>query len=447
MCYTPLRKMLRESHTTSRLTHFRRFLHANPVTAWSVILCLTLTTSLRAQERVRTSAEPLLIETFRRSPEAFFYLGPFQEVLTGSAGVQYTDNVNLSATDKISDLSYFQALSLHTTWVLSHINQLEFTFGGQITEHFYGNGRNQVNFAIDPNSRLEFKFAVGTDVLVRLYDQFSYTQNPTTDPTATNTTNLNSLTNTIGAVVDKDLSIAVLSLAGDYTYNDESGTNIQGRNNPATTGTRQSFRVGPSLTFRLSPTILYGINAAATRSSSQHAANVNSLNFGPFINGKLSRDLEFDLAAGASLLDTKPSIPPDYYFSVALRYQITRHWQLLFSGSHDLIFTAGTSLTEENLFRVGTQFELTRAITFTAFPFVNYGEVKTNNQGAGLNQGQGSYTQFGIETSLAWRPRKRWSTALTYDFIRRESGTTAGTNASSGSYIQNTIGLQVSYLF
>jgi hypothetical protein len=48
---------------------------------------------------------------------------------------------------------------------------------------------------------------------------------------------------------------------------------------------------------------------------------------------------------------------------------------------------------------------------------------------------------------VGWRPRKRWSTALTYDYIRRESGTTAGTNAASDSYIQNTIALQINYAF
>ena len=160
MCDTPLREMPRESYASSKVRLFRRFLHAYPATISSAILCLILTTSLPAQERVRTSAAPLPIQSFRRSPEAFFYLGPFQEMLTGSIGVEYTDNVDLAATNKISDLSFSQGLNLDTTWVISHLNQLQFNFGGQVTEHFYGNGRNQVTFAIDPNSKIEFKFAI-----------------------------------------------------------------------------------------------------------------------------------------------------------------------------------------------------------------------------------------------------------------------------------------------
>ena len=60
---------------------------------------------------------------------------------------------------------------------------------------------------------IEFKFTV-SDVQVRLFDEFSYIQNPTTSPTATNTANLNNLTNTIGAVAETDLNIALFSLGG-----------------------------------------------------------------------------------------------------------------------------------------------------------------------------------------------------------------------------------------
>ena len=74
----------------------------------AAILYLALLIAAPAQELVRTSNIPLPIESFRTSPEEFFRLGPFQEELVGSAGVQYTDNVNLAVTDRISDLSFYQ---------------------------------------------------------------------------------------------------------------------------------------------------------------------------------------------------------------------------------------------------------------------------------------------------------------------------------------------------
>jgi hypothetical protein len=435
--------MPRESHAISVIVLFRRFLIFGRATIWWVILCLFCTASLRAQEPVRTAAPPLPIQAFRRSPDAFFYFGPFQEILIGHISTQYTDNVNLTPTDKISNLSFSLGMGLDTTWVISHLNQLTFRFGGELTENFYGNGRNKLTFAIDPNSMIEFKFAI-SDVQFRIFDQFSYTQNPTTNPTATNTANANNLTNTIGAVAATDLNIALFSLGADYTYNNQSGQTAQGQTNPGTTGTRESFRVSPSLTFRMTPTILYGVNAAATRSSGDNAANVNSLNVGPFMNGSLGKNLEFDLAIGGTFVSTTPAVQPDYYFTGSVRYQLNRHWQILLSGSHQLIFSVGTDLTEQNLIQLGTRLDLTRAIAFHISPFINFGNVETSGVNSGI--ATGPYTQVGIETGLTWKPRKRWSTSLTYEYVRRESGA-AGATGSGDNYIQNNIALSLSYAF
>jgi hypothetical protein len=439
--------MRRERTATSKEKLHWCFYRANRALTSSVVLYLMLGVSLRAQELVRSFTRETSISAYQRSPEAFFYLGPFQEELIGSAGVQYTDNVNLTATDKISDLSYLQQLNLNTTWVISHLNQLQFTFGGELLENFYGNGRTQINFAISPDSKIEFKFEI-SNFKIRLYDYFSYSQNPTQDPTATDTANLNSVTNTIGAAVDEDLGIAVFSLSADYTYNDESGQNSEGVNNPTTTGTRSTFRVGPSLTFRLSPSIVYGLSAEATRSNSIHNANVNALNVGPIMNGKLTRNFEFDLSGGASFTDTKPSIAPGYYYSATVRYLLNRHWQLLFSASHDLIFTTGDDLTEENLIKIGTRLDITRTITLSLDPFVNFGDIKTVQGVAIAGTSTGNYTQFGVEANLGWKFRKRWTSSFSYNFVRRESGATFGTGTTaSQNYIQNLFSLNLSYAF
>jgi hypothetical protein len=425
------------------LTSFRSFLDPRPPTIWCIILCLVFTASLRAQVPVRSYLEKLPIQSFQRSPEAFFYLGPFQEILTGSVGVQYNDNANLTQSDKVSDLSFTQTLTTDTTWVISHLDQLRLNLGGQVIENFYDNGRNQVTFAI-PGSEIEFKFPLTDRIQVRLFDDLSYTQNPTINPTATNTANANNFTNTFGAMVDADLNIAVLSLSADYTYNDQSGANAQGQTNAGTTGIRNSFRLGPTVTFRLSPTIVYGLNSSLTRTTASNAASVNSLSVGPFINGKLSREFEFDLSAGATFIDTKPAIPTTYYVLAAIRYQINRHWQLLFSASSDLIYTTSTDLTKETVFRLASRLDLTRFITFTASSYVNFGNVQTVTPGTTVSTGP--YTLFGAEASLAWRPRKRWTTALTYDFTRRESGATS-VPGTSDNYTQNSITFSVSYVF
>jgi hypothetical protein len=436
--------MPRESHAVSAIVLFRRFLRAGRATNWWIILCLLAAATLQAQERVRTAAPGPAIETFRHSPEAFFYFGPFQEIITGTLSTQYTDNVNLSPTDKISNLSFSLGMSLNTIWVISHLNQLTLHFGGELTENFYGNGQRQLTLAIAPNSMIEFKFAIA-DWQFRIFDQFSYIQNPTSSPTAANTANLNSLTNTLGAVAETDLNIALFSLAADYSYNNQSGQTAQGQANQGTTGSRETFRVSPSLTFRMTPTILYGFNAAATRSTGEHAANVNTLNVGPFMNGRLGKYFDFDLAGGGTFVSTTPAVKPSYYFSGTVRYQVNRHWQVLLSGSHELVFSTGTDLTQQNLIRLGTRLDLTRRIAFNISPFINFGTVETTNGNSGTPTGP--YTQLGLEAGLTWKPRKRWSTSLTYSYVRRETGSSGSVASESDNYIQNTISLSLNYLF
>jgi hypothetical protein len=431
-------KMLKDHFIKAQVALFSRL----SIRCWIakyliIIFCLDLSVPLKAQERVRTSAGRLPIESFL-NPEAFFRIGPLQEAVTGTAGVQYTDNADLTNTNKVSRFRIFQGLNLDTVWLLSHYNKLELIFGGQLNEDFLGNGKNQLNGSISA-SGIQFQFAI-SNFQVRLFEDFSYVQNPTTNPAATNTTNLNSLTNTIGAAIDADLGIAILSLSGDYTYNNQSGSNAQGQTNSSTTGTRNSFRVGPALTFQWSQNIQYGINASLSRTNGSGGengsgtSNVSSLSVGPFIKGKLSRFTDFNLAGGALLVNATPSVPTSYYFNGVLRHQLNRNWQIILSGSHDLVFTTGTNLTEENTVAIGTQMNLTRFITFTVSPLINFGDVKN-----GVNSG--NFTQYGIEAGLGWKPHRRWSTGLIYYFIRRN-----GTSASD-SYIQNTVTLQVNYRF
>jgi hypothetical protein len=413
--------------------------------AWTTLAPLP---SAHGQEIVRATPEALPVQTFRAAPEEFFRLGPFQEELTGTGGVSYTDNIDLTPNNKISDLAFTEGLSLHTTWVISHFNKLEFDFGGSLIENFYGNGRTKINFAADPDSKIEFKFAVGTDTTVRLYDNFAYTQNPTTDPTATNTANLNSLSNTIGASIDQDFRIATLSFLAEYGYNNESGENSNNQDNPNTTGSRSTFRAGPSITFRLTPAILYGLDAIATRSSGTDAANVNTLNIGPFIKGKLGKNIDFAADAGISFIDTKPSIPTGYYASGTIRYQLTHHTQLEFSASHNLIFTTSTDLTNQNLISLGAQTNLTRTLSVSFSPFVNFGEVLTQG-GSNVGSTEGPYTLFGADVGITWKPRKRWTASINYDYTRRESAATFtlfGQTASS-NYIVNTWTFALHYAF
>jgi len=444
--------MFKDRRKISPVTRFFRSLRPRLIiVVLPVVLCLVHITALRAQERVRTAAGRLRIESFK-NPEAFFTVGPLQEVLIASAGFDFTDNSSLSHTGKISRLRFFEGLTLDTVWVLSELNQLEFSFGGQLNEDFYGNGKSVVSIGITPDSLVQFQLAAG-DFLFHFYDHFSYVQDPTSDPTTANTTYLNSLTNTIGAKVDADFNLAILSFLADYTYNNRSGSNPEGGTSSGESGTRNSFRVGPSISFRLSPTLLYGIeaslsrNTGSTNGSTIGSGNINSLSVGPFIRGELSRFTDINFGVGANLLDAKPSVPPDYYFSAVVRHQFNPNLQVILTGSHDILFTTGTDLTEQYEFRGATQFNVTRFITFTASPFVTIGKTLTGSSATSVSgvfvpgTVRGNFKQYGIQAGFAWRPRRHLSASLNYQFTRRDA------EAAVDSYDQNRIILQINYTF
>ena len=426
-------KMFKDRRINTQVTIFGRGWFAKYTLVPNILLLVIFSLPLKAQERVRTSAGKLEIESFR-NPEVSFRIGPILEAITGTAGFSYTDNAQLSNTDKISRFSIYQLLDLDTTWIVSHFNQLELKFAGKLSEDFFGNGKNKVVFGIAPDSKVQFQFAI-SDFRVRLYDQFSYVQDPTSDPTATNTTYLNRLTNTVGFAIDADLRVAVLTLSGDYTYSNQDGTNVQ--NQTTSSGTRHSVRLGADITFQSSRSIQYGLSTSLSRSTGSgldSGGNVNSLSAGPFIKGKLSEFTDFDLAAGVNLIDATASIPVTYYLSGVIRHQIHRHWQAIFSAVHDFIFTSGTALTEETSFRLGTQLDVTRRITFKASGFFTLGDQKS-----GVNSG--SFRQYGLALELGWKPRRRWSTGVIYDLTRRDGAST------STSYLENLVTFNLSYLF
>jgi hypothetical protein len=404
-------------------------------------------TALRAQERVRTAAQRLKIESFK-NPEALFRIGPLEETLTGSAGFEFTDNSQLANTDKISRASFYEALDLHTRWILSHLNQIEFNFGAKLMEDFYGDGKSRVAVGISPDSDVELQFSAG-DFLVRVFDRFSYVQDPTSNPAATNTAYLNRLTNIAGTVIDVDLNLAIVSFSADYTYQDESGSNVAGQTNQSATGNRNTFRAGSTIGFRYSPKMLYGLETSLSRSTgggggnSNASGNVNSLSVGPFIRGALSRLTDLDLGAGVNLIDTKPSIPLSYYYAATVRHQINRNWQFIFSARHDLIFTTGTDITEETSLRIASQLNLTRFITFTVGPSISFDEGKSSTTQGIVQNGTflGDYKAYDFRASLTWKPRRHLVTTLGYDFRRRDAADAAG------RYTQNSITLNIGYVF
>ena len=82
--------MFKDCCIKTRVTIFGRFVSRSWFAKYSlvanILLLVVFSLPLKAQERVRSSAGKLEIESFR-NPEAFFRIGPILEAITGTAGI------------------------------------------------------------------------------------------------------------------------------------------------------------------------------------------------------------------------------------------------------------------------------------------------------------------------------------------------------------------------
>jgi hypothetical protein len=401
-----------------------------------MLATVSFTLSGLGQQSIRTPDVPPFTE-FAPNPEeeTFVRVGPFSGTAGLGLGYLYTDNANTAASDKLSLNEIFENLDVDLAWPLSPFNRIDLHLAAQLQENSYSDGINALNLAINPNSAIQLEAKVG-EFLLRAFERFTIAQDPVSDPAAANETNLNRLSNTIGAGVDMPLYHADFGLSFAYTYSDQlGGETISGVGGGAVLN---SFHLGSKLSFQLSPNLTYGLTADASYNAGDGPFDFYAFSFGPFIRGNITRLLEVDAGIGPLLTAGPAGESPQYYGFLALRYHPSRLLQILAGIDHDTEFSSGLGVTQNNYIHLGVQASLTRRLTFTVGPYVNFGSVVTG-------EFPGSYTQTGVETSLAYAISKRITGDLTYRYVKRNGGqNTGGTGAS---YTQNLGSVSLSYHF
>lgn len=423
-----------------------------------MLAIVSLSVSGLGQQSIRTPDVPPFTE-FAPNPEqqTFVRVGPFSGTADLGLGYLYTDNANTAGTtgttgttgtagtEKLSLNEIFEDLDVDLAWPLSPFNRIDLRLGGQLQENFYSDGTNALNLAINPNSQIQLEAKVG-EFLLRAFERFTILQDPVSDPAVAGQTNLNRLSNTIGAGVDLPLYHADFGLSFAYTYSDQLGggaTSGGATSGGATSGAEggvllNSFHLGSNLSFQLSPNLSYGLTANASYSAGDGPFDFFAFSFGPFIRGNITRLLEVDAGIGPLLTAGPAGESPQYYGFLAVRYHPNRLLQILAGIDHDTEFSSGLGVTQNNYVHLTVQANLTRKLTFTVGPYVNFGSVVTG-------EFPGSYTQIGVATSLAYAISKRITGDLTYRYVKRNGGqSTGGTGAS---YTQNLGSLSLSYHF
>jgi predicted porin len=418
---------------------------------------LSLALAALGQQSIRTPEAPLY-QTFQPNPAqtSFVRLGPFSGNADVGVGYSFTDNANTTETDKISLNQVYEQVDLDLAWTLSPFNRIELTLGGQLQENFYSSGTNALNLAILPGSEIRLQAKVG-DVVLQAYEQFAITQDPVSDATVAGQTNLNRLTNTIGASAQASLSHVDLELEFDYTYSDDlGGSNGSGSNVPTQEGgdLRNSLHLGSRVGIEAGPTLSYGLEGNASYNTGAGADDINVLSGGVFLRGHLTSLLAVDAAVGILVGSGPGTGGPGYYARLSARHEFSRTFRMLLEAAHDSEFSSGLGVSESNNFFLTAQADLTRRWSVSVRPFLNFGSVITGEI-------PGSYTQYGIAFDSSYALSKRLSLAVNYRLAKRDGDGQAVTGQSvigatviggsviggSPNYTQNFFSVSLTYRF
>jgi hypothetical protein len=414
---------------------------------FALTLVMTTTLVVSAQESIRT-VELSGLRTFRPPSETnLINFGPFHGLATLGVGYDYNDDANISGSlptaTKLTRNQIFESLGLSLAWLITPLNRVDLQGGIKLDEDFYSNGRTNVEVEISPGTELRLQALIG-DVKVQAFEQFSIAQDSASDPTVTNQTNLNRLTNTVGVICSVPVFSAELSGGADYTYSEALSSSNTGSSNTGSSSntgvsqTRNTFRLSGAATFFWNPSIQYGADVFLNHSWGAILSDVNTISFGPFLRGHLTRLIELDLSGGLTLPESGNLPSPGYYLAALLRHQINRDVQLIASVSHDLQYSSGLELDEVTSVIGGVEYRLSRSARVAGTLFLNVGHVVS-----GITPG--NFTQYGGQISADVPIYKRVYATLSYRYVGREgAGSTTG---GGGSYSQNEISLGVFYAF
>ncbi|HEV3271725.1 MAG TPA: hypothetical protein VGZ93_06035 [Candidatus Methylacidiphilales bacterium] len=217
-------------------------------------------------------------------------LGPVTLRLESDITTSFNDNINLANTGRITDIVMTPSSVVHANWKISELNTLTLDLG--IGYQMYLLHSQYDSLLISPDSEAEFNFFVG-DVIISLYDGFSYQQDPTQIGQLSNSTRLSRFQNDAGVRATWDLNDIVLSVSYDHA-------NLWVTQSAYDYLTNQSDTISPKITIKVDPSINTGISTSFSdvRYEQNFQNNYTTVSAGPFVTATISHNLSVNAQVG-----------------------------------------------------------------------------------------------------------------------------------------------------
>jgi hypothetical protein len=397
------------------------------------VLCLVAIPA-HGQEALRMSvagAEAAELQKRTGNPDYYnLALGPVSLRFQSEMGFEFTDNVNLSNTHRVSDLGLTPALNTRVFWPISENNSLFFSTGVGYTTYLRTSNNDHLN--ITPDSNLTFRMYAG-DFVINFHDRFSMTENVQQNPTGNG--NFAELDNTVGTSVDWDLNKLILTFGYDYelvTYPHSDFENSD----------HSSELFNAQAAFQINQSTTAGLQAGGGLTDYSQGTYSDNTHFsvGPFFQAQVTDYIKVTAAFGyvsyffsSSGTVTNLSGENGGYADLILAHHVNRWLDYNLTGGRQFTSSAGTELLD--LYHAGWEgnWHVIRNVSLTTNFIYQHG----NSSGGTVE----IFNQFGAGMRLGYPITQKLAGSIQYNFWQKNS------DVAAYDYVQNMLVLDFTYGF
>jgi len=364
-------------------------------------------------------------------------IGPVSFGVSAYYGLEWNDNVNLTATNPDNDLIHRPGVNLRALWPATKDSTLSFGMGIGYEKYMDNSDLDSLN--ISPDSELAWDIPI-KDWVITLYEGVTYSQDAISEAGLSGTGEFPRLENTIGVRTRWHPNRYIFE-AGYAHYNFISDSSEYDYL------TRSAEQFFGRVAYQVAAITRAGVEASAelTDYDSADRDDNQNVSVGPFVEWQLMRDLRIMLRGGfvtysfdSGATTNRSSDLDTYYFGLSMNHQLTEHLMhgLSVVRSVQQGINEGSDVTEVLTVRYNVSWAFHRHASLSVSPYFEHG----NEPQYGVEE---IYDRFGVNLGVSYRLTDQLTTGLGYSYNNKDSDFAL----QNRDYKQNSVTLSVSYQF
>jgi len=348
-----------------------------------------------------------------------------------SLAAEWNNNVTLVEDDLLSDVIFRPQITTDLWWPITPANVLEVSVAAGYNKYVSHDEFDRAY--VLPGSAVSFDVFL-RDVRLTLEDRLLYQQDPVDSALVTGTAEFGGLQNVGGVQALFDWNDAQLLASYHHLLFISSTADYEYLN-------RSSHQLFTQFSLQPRPELEAGVQLGLTPTSYHDSYLLDNLSYsaGAFIEYAVSPNLSVQGRGGAVLFnyDSAPGQPTasdvsNLYFEMGGTLQLRKLINLSLRGGQETQLGVNNDLVELHYVRTQVDWLFARRVSLATHFFFEGGRE------SGL-LGSEDFKRFGLITAATWRPHRKWSARLSYQFTTRDS------ESPDRSYDNHRVQLQVSY--